>query len=217
MRVWSNAGAAALAVVALSSCATSRGVQELPGHPRQSVRARQELLVQAAHDLIGVDQLFVGDAEYDTEDCTATVLAAYAAAGINLGAKFHRYRGNGVSRLYQMMRAHRLYYRANRRTRPAPGDVVFFDNTFDRNGNRRWDDKLTHMALVVAVDRHGTISYLHHHVRRGVIIEQMNLRHPDAPELNAPLRQKGSPRDGSGRYLASHLVRGFGRAYLLPT
>ena len=100
---------------------------------------------------------------------------------------------------------------------PEPGDIVFFDNTWDRNGNGRWDDDLTHMGVVVAVDRNGTISYLHNHLRRGVIVEQMNLRHPDSRELNAPLRQRGSPRDGSGRWLASHLVRGFARAHLLPT
>ena len=69
----------------------------------------------------------------------------------------------------------------------------------------------------MAVDRNGTISYLHNHLRHGVIIEHMNLRRPDSSKLNAPLRQRGSPRDGSGRWLASHLVRGFGRAHLLPT
>ena len=116
-----------------------------------------------------------------------------------------------------MMRDHRLYVAADAYARPEPGDIVFFDNTWDRNGNGRWDDDLTHMGVVVAVDRNGTISYLHNHLRRGVVVEQMNLRHPDSRELNAPLRQRGSPRDGSGRWLASHLVRGFARAHLLPT
>ena len=172
--------------------------------------------MRPAHDLIGVDRLYVGGTEY-RDDCTGAVLAVYAAAGINLGAHFHQYRGNGVARLHRMMRDHRLYLAADAYARPEPGDIVFFDNTWDRNGNGRWDDDLTHMGVVVAVDRNGTISYLHNHLRRGVIVEQMNLRHPDSRELNAPLRQRGSPRDGSGRWLASHLVRGFGRAHLLPT
>ena len=172
--------------------------------------------MRSAHDLIGVDRLYVGGTEY-RDDCTGAVLAVYAAAGINLGAHFHRYQGNGVARLHRMMRDHRLYVAADAYARPEPGDIVFFDNTWDRNGNGRWDDDLTHMGVVVAVDRNGTISYLHNHLRRGVIVEQMNLRHPDSRELNAPLRQRGSPRDGSGRWLASHLVRGFARAHLLPT
>ena len=186
-----------------------------PTIARPQLSARQQRLVRSAHDLIGVDRLYVGGVEY-RDDCTGAVLAVYAAAGINLGAQFHQYRGNGVARLFQMMRDYRLYFPADPHARPAPGDIVFFDNTFDRNGNRRWDDHLTHMAIVMAVDRNGTISYLHNHLRHGVIIEQMNLRRPDSAELNAPLRQRGSPRDGSGRWLASHLVRGFGRAHLLP-
>ena len=151
--------------------------------------------MRPAHDLIGVDRLYVGGTEY-RDDSTGAVLAVYAAADINLGAHFHQYRSNGVARLHRMMRDHRLYLAADAYARPEPGDIVFFDNTWDRNG---------------------TISYLHNHLRRGVIVEQMNLRHPDSRELNAPLRQRGSPRDGSGRWLASHLVRGFGRAHLLPT
>ena len=211
------AGAAlALAVAVLNACSTGEvryAAQAAAGLP---LSERQRLLVRSAHDLIGTDRLYVGGTEY-RDDCTGAVLAVYAGAGINLGARFHRYRGNGVARLYEMMRVHRLYFPAAADVVPEPGDIVFFDNTWDRNGNRRWDDDLTHMGLVVAVHRNGTISYLHNHVRRGVIVEQMNLRRPDVRRLNAPMRLRGSPRDGSGRWLASHLVRGFGSAYRLPT
>ena len=200
----------------LSSCTTG-DVRYVPAAMAgDRVDERQQRLVRSAHDLVGVDRLYVGGTEY-RDDCTGAVLAVYAAAGINLGAHFHRYQGSGVARLHELMRDHRLYFAADGYARPEPGDIVFFDNTWDRNGNRRWDDELTHMGLVVAVDRNGTVSYLHNHLRRGVVVEQMNLRHPDARALNAPLRQRGSPRDGSGRWLASHLVRGFGRAFLLPT
>ena len=210
------AAGAALAVAVLNACTTGDVRYVPPALAGRPLSERQQRLVRSAHDLIGVDRLYVGGTEY-RDDCTGAVLAVYAAAGINLGAQFHRYRGNGVTRLHEMMRDHRLYFRAAADARPEPGDIVFFDNTWDRNGNRRWDDELTHMGLVVAVDRDGTVSYLHNHVRRGVIVERMNLRYPDARQLNAPMRLRGSPRDGSGRWLASHLVRGFGRAYLLPT
>ena len=219
-------------VAALCSCATlPSGYGRAPrpglgsGHgsradagaeTRPALHPRQRDLVAAGHRLLDLDELYVGDTRYN-DDCTGTVLAVYAAAGINLGAHFHRYHGNGVRRTYQLMRGHGLYYPARRGVRPAPGDIVFFDNTFDENGDRRWNDPLTHTAVVMAVAADGTISYLHNHIRHGLTIEQMNLRHPNSPELNAPLRQKGSPRDGSGRYLASHLVRGYGRGYLLPS
>ena len=177
---------------------------------------RQRQLVVAAHDFIGADQLYVGETRYNF-DCTGTVLAIYAATGINLGRRFVDYTGSGVTRLYQMVVAHGLYYPADPRLLPAPGDLVFFDNTFDRNGDRRWNDELTHLAMVTATSGDGTISYVHNHIRRGVVIEQMNLLHPDAVPPNAAMRQRGAPRDGTGRWLASHLVRGFGRAFLLPT
>ena len=205
-----------MAVAVLNGCSTGEVRYAAPAMASHEFSERQHRLVRSAHDLIGVDRLYVGGTEY-RDDCTGAVLAVYAAAGINLGAHFHRYQGNGVARLHRMMRDHRLYFPAAPSARPEPGDIVFFDNTWDRNGNRRWDDDLTHMGVVVAVDRNGTISYLHNHLRRGVIVEPMNLRYPDSPKLNAPLRQRGSPRDGSGRWLASHLVRGFGRAHLLPT
>ena len=32
------------------------------------------------------------------------------------------------------------------------GDLVFFDNTYDRNRNGRWDDPLSHIAIVIAID-----------------------------------------------------------------
>ena len=210
------AAAAALAVAVLNGCTTTDVRYAPPAGAAAPLSERQQRLVRSAHDLVGVDRLYVGGTEY-RDDCTGAVLAVYAAAGINLGAQFHRYQGNGVARLHRMMHDHRLYYPAAPDARPQPGDIVFFDNTWDRNGNRLWDDELTHMGLVVAVDRYGTVSYLHNHVRRGVVVEQMNLRHPDRRQLNAPMRQRGSPRDGSGRWLASHLVRGFGRAHLLPT
>ena len=213
VRAAALAAGVTLVMVMLNGCTTGE-VRYAPSViAGRQLSDRQHRLVRSAHDLIGVDWLYVGGTEY-RDDCTGAV---YAAAGINLGARFHRYQGNGVSRLYEMMRDHHLYFPAAADVQPAPGDIVFFDNTWDRNGNRRWDDTLTHMRLVGAVDRPGTISYLHNHVRRGVIIEQMNLRHPDARQLNAPLRLRGAPRDGSGRWLASHLVRGFGSAYLLPT
>ncbi len=213
-------------IAALCSCASSPppfgglpaaapAGREAPQTDVRRMDARQRNLVAAGHDLVGRDALYVGGTRYN-DDCTGTVLAVYAAAGINLDAHFERYTGSGVHRVYQMMQRHALYYPARAWEHPAPGDVVFFDNTFDRNGDERWNDELTHVGMVMAVAADGTISYVHNHIRTGVTIERMNLRHPDARALNAPMRQRGSPRDGRGRWLASHLVRGYGRGYLLP-
>ena len=40
-------------------------------------------------------------------------------------------------------------------------EMVFFDNTYDRNKNHRLDDPLTHIAIVVGVDTDETIQMVH--------------------------------------------------------
>jgi hypothetical protein len=98
---------------------------------------------------------------------------------------------------------------------PSPGDLVFFDDTWDRNRNGRRDDPLTHVGLVEWVDVDGTVTFLHRG-GQGVARAHLNLRRPDvarAPDgrsLNAPLRQRTSRAD-DGPALAGQLFTGFGR------
>jgi surface antigen len=56
---------------------------------------------------------------------------------------------------------------------PTIGDLVFFDNTHDRNRNGQWDDERTHIAVVVDVDPDGTITLAHHGSERALV--SMNL------------------------------------------
>ncbi len=48
------------------------------------------------------------------------------------------------------------------------------------------------MGLVIAVDPDGTIHYEHEHVRKGVIVEVMNLLHPQ--EYSTPQGSSSTPR-----------------------
>ena len=92
-----------------------------------------------------------------------------------------------------------------------PGDLAFFHNSWDRNGNKLRDDRFTHVALVERVADDGTIRLLHFasgKVKRDV----MNLRHkntardPDTGEtLNSYLRR------GGGKVLTGQLFFRFGR------
>lgn len=95
-----------------------------------------------------------------------------------------------------------------------PGDLVFFDRTFDANHNGRVDDTLTHMAVVIDVKEDGTVIMVHRSASR---IEElrMNLRAPDAHMVddsivNSYLR---SPRYGtkSSPRLSGQLYRGHAR------
>jgi hypothetical protein len=102
---------------------------------------------------------------------------------------------------------------------PVPGDIIFWDNTWDANGNKAADDELTHLGLVVATKPDGSISYLHYHYRLGPTVEAMNLLQPDidiakdGSQVNAALRMRGSP-PGPGSN-AAQLLRAFGRGYEL--
>jgi hypothetical protein len=98
---------------------------------------------------------------------------------------------------------------------PSPGDLVFFDDTWDRNGNGRRDDPLTHVGLVEWVDVDGTVTFLHRG-GQGVTRGRLNLRQPDRARgedgrpLNAPLRVRASRADDAPA-LAGQLFVGYGR------
>ena len=101
------------------------------------------------------------------------------------------------------------------RTRPSPGDIAFFDQTFDRDHDGRVDDPFTHVAVVLSVAADGTINLAHGGATHGTGTFHMNLEHPDTArgpdgeDYNDNLRVARS-RDLPGtRYLASQLWHGF--------
>ena len=123
-------------------------------------------------------------------DCSGALLAIYYRAGIDLEKCYTGYEGNGVKRLYSALRDNKLIYNAKI---PAAGDIIIWDNTYDRNEDREFNDYFTHVGMVVDVDRDGTITYAHHNYRLGIVYEKMNLLHPNSTELNSPMRMRGSP------------------------
>lgn len=176
----------------------------------ENIAALQSAVAASARSLVGKRNLFIGDRRYNW-DCSGAVLAAYYKAGVDLDAAFGREEGNGVRRLYALA----TRYGTSEEREIAPGDLIFWDNTFDRNGNGRWDDTLTHAAIVVEVESDGTIAYVHHHYRRGIVEERMNLRYPDDLERNAAMRMRGQPRNADALWLSSHLFREAGRPYMV--
>lgn len=96
---------------------------------------------------------------------------------------------------------------------PAIGDLVFFDNTWDRDGNGRMDDKRTHIAIVVDVEPDGTVVMAHKGSDYRLI--RMNLFHPterhspDGVEWNSWLRRTGDRGNPLGMYRTGELWSGF--------
>jgi hypothetical protein len=141
-------------------------------------------------------------------DCSGLVEAVYAAAGLEL-------RGN-VIMMHERAKSEGVFHRRN----PQLGDLVFFDNSYDRNKNGRRDDKLTHVGLVESVDSDGTVTVIHLG-SRGVVPIHMNLEHPSeykSPEgkvWNSFLRAP-SKRDKGAR-LTGELFAGFGSLWKSET
>ena len=166
-------------------------------------------VAQAAIDLIGQRDLTVRGRRFNY-DCTGTILAAYYAAGYDLAANFGAYAGNGVRRLYMMADDYGTLGNAE----PLlPGDIIFWDNSYDRNEDRRWNDEFTHAGIVVAVEGDGTITYVHHNYRRGVVMAKMNLRRPSDINRNSPMRMASHRWRDSDPWLSGELYRAHGALY----
>jgi hypothetical protein len=172
----------------------------------------KEKLVEAAGWMKGRKSLRVGGRSFGL-DCTGIVLAAYWYAGIDLAEDFGSYTGNGVRRLYYYLDDRKLLYNTDL---PSPGDIIFWDNTWDANENGLADDTRTHVGMVVSMEREtGAGTYLHYNYAKGIVIEDINLLDRDNPAANSPLRMKSLPKVDGYRYLSSQLVREMGRGYEL--
>jgi len=209
----------------LTSCAGLQPGREAAALPEEwagreeAVARRQQALVKAANGLLGREELVVRGRRFNM-DCTGVVLAVYYSAGLDLSREFDRYSGNGVTRLYKSLEARELLYRTRD---PAPGDIIFWDNTYDRNGDGLWNDTLTHTGMVVNTHTDGRVEYIHMNYRRGIILETMNLHNPDAHQdtrlgrvtiVNSPMRMKEAGSPHPDKWLASQLYRIFGKGYL---
>lgn len=169
----------------------------------------QEKLVEGANWALGKKKLKVNGRTFNL-DCSGTVMAVYYYAGIDLSRNFADYTGGGTSRIYQYMDDKELLYNTKY---PLPGDIIFWDNTFDSNGDGKRNDNLTHMGIVVDVSQEGTITYVHEHYRKGIIQESMNLIKPENLEMNSAMRMRGTGMQGG--WLASHLYRESAMGYKL--
>lgn len=160
-------------------------------------------IAKAATGFLGVAKLEVRGVAY-RGDCSGLVEAALARAGWS-------YAGSSAD-LWQTAQERGI---AHRRKRPAPGDIVFFDNTYDRNGNGRLDDELSHTAIVETVAPDGTITMVHY-ASNGIVRLRMNLDRPHDDNVNDQLRAASRKDPGATKYLAGELWVGFASFYRSP-
>ena len=205
----------------LEACATapSRVPPQAAGPAAKQTEEIRRKLAEGGRYVLGKQELIIRGKRFNM-DCTGTVLAIYYYAGIDLARDFNRYTGNGVTRLYKSLEANKLLYNTRY---PITGDIIFWDNTYDRNEDGRWNDPLTHVGMVMNVSGNGEVEYVHLNYRRGIIIENMNLREPEIHQrmekgqmriVNSPMRMKRSGVAHPEDWLSGQLFKIFGMGYL---
>lgn len=129
--------------------------------------------------------------------CDGLIFAALEKSGLSIQPI--RAYGGGVRSIYAYIKNNGILVDDPREV--TAGDLVFFHNTYDRNRDHRFNDQLTHIAVVESFDKHGTMVLIHKS-NSGVERVLMNVHHP---------RQRYHPRargvDGVRKVINSYLRR----------
>jgi hypothetical protein len=169
---------------------------------------------------ITLKQPLTGDDMACTMDCSGFVSCVFKSANIGgFDLLTSNVEGeNGVKIIYKALEKSKKIYR---KKIPNVADFVFFDNTYDRNGNGTIDDELTHVGIVLSVNDRGTITFIHSSVSGGVTRDYVNLYHPDKETLNgntinSKIRVQKDTDPPDTKYLAGTLIHAFGTVFDIP-
>ena len=207
--------AAVLPLLALSlgACAGPGGARH--AEPDLAFFDLQARLAARAASLVGHTSAFVARGERFNADCTGFVEAVYAEEGVPLRPLMRAAAPTeraGVWAAYRAVQRYGIVFGGGGEW-PAPGDLVFWRDTYDRNRNGKADDGLTHVGIVeYVVD--GTVVFVH----RGAKAVARGAMTPDRPgersaggvALNSTIRARNPRLDGVPA-LAGALFAGYGR------
>ncbi len=201
-----------MALSLLAACAGP--LRSRYAEPDLSFYDLQARLAARAASLVGRTAGFQIGRERFNADCTGFVEAVYEAEGVPLRS-FMRGAApderSGVAAAYRTMRAYGMVFSGG--DWPSPGDLVFWHDTYDRNGDGRGDDRLTHVGVVeYVVD--GTVVFLHRGgkaVARGAMtVDRPAEQSAGGVVLNSPIRRR-NPRLAGVPVLAGALFAAYGR------
>ncbi len=138
------------------------------------------------------------------DDCSGFVSAVFTNSGVEMDGV--------VASIYDLAVVHDVLHW---RPVPAVGDVVFFDNTHDRNGNDEWDDMNTHIGIILEVDPDGTATFAHSGTSKGRSTGRINIarsgeyKDKQGNILNSYLRSPEAWDKPTATYLTGELWAGF--------
>ena len=216
-----------IAIATLVGCATPPA--ERPGilttveHPRistphtrpccRSVEPGQNrnAIVRTAAKLVGATTIKI-DGRRIAYDCAGVTRAIFLKHGIDLyGGEPSDPDANGVRIIHEYIQQQGTFHQG-----PVvhPGDLVFFNNTWDYNGDGKVNDPLTHIGIVERQEPNGTVIFISR-VAGAIERHRMNLGLPhvhravDGQILNDYLRRKHASDPAKTRYLTGELFAQF--------
>ncbi|MGL5956897.1 MAG: CHAP domain-containing protein [Brevinema sp.] len=147
-------------------------------------------------------------------DCSGFIAFLFHLAGLNL-LKLYGIGDSGVSAIWDGLKKQNFILDHQEL---QAGDIVFFDNTYDKNRNGRWDDEFSHIGIVESIDKNDTITYLHYG-SKGVVRSKMNLKHPSIYSITKngtsyrynDILRASKKRGINPKYLSGSLYRGAAR------
>ena len=209
---------ATMTVVTLVGCVTQPIERSRTSVPTERPCCRsverapsRNAIVQTAAQLVGATTID-SNGRRIAYDCAGVTRAVFLRYGIDLyDAEPIAPHANGVRIIYAHIRQQGSFYQG-----PVahPGDLVFFNNTWDYNGDGKVNDPLTHVGIVERQEPDGTIVFISR-VAKTIERYRMNLRQPnthkaaDGRILNDYLRRKHVRDSDNTPYLTGQLFAQF--------
>jgi hypothetical protein len=207
----------AIAIVTLVGCATQveRSRTSAPG-ARSCCRSvepapSRNAIVQTAAKLVGAKTI-ESNGRRIAYDCAGVTRAVFLRHGIDLyGSSESDHEVNGVRLIHAHIQQQGTFHQG-----PVahPGDLVFFNDTWDYNGDGKVNDPLTHIGIVERQEPDGTVLFISR-VAGAVERYHMNLGLPhvhktaDGRILNDYLRRKDVIDPTNTGYLTGELFAQF--------
>jgi hypothetical protein len=207
-----------VAVATLVGCAASthdRSHRAVTGQVCcQSVEAssRRTAIVQTAGRLVGATTILANGRRI-AYDCAGVTRAVFLEHGIDLyESGTPDPKANGVRLIHHHISRHGKFHHG---PGVRPGDLIFFDNTWDYNRDGITNDPLTHVGIVERQENDGTVVFISR-VAGSIERYRMNLALPHVHRtsegriLNDYIRRRELDDPPDTAYLTGQLFSGFG-------
>ena len=207
-----------VALATLVGCATPtgdrpHGTAAGPGCCKSAeASSRRAAIVKTASKLVGATTI-QANGKRIAYDCAGVTRAIFLAHGIDLyDSGSPDPNANGVRLIHHHISRHGRFHEG-----PVvrPGDLIFFDNTWDYNGDGLVNDPLTHVGIVERQEPDGTIVFISR-VAGAIERYRINLALPhvhrtaEGRVLNDYIRRKDFHDPADTPYLTGELFAAFG-------